>query len=196
MTTDKRQQLVDTALSLFYQHGVHALGINQVLKESGIAKKTLYHHFLGKNELIQACLVERDKRFMRWFKTECSELESLTCFIESFFNALDQWVNNRVPQLANFQGCFFVNVAAEFSDENSDIHQLCQQHKQHIKTYIFEQLTAFISDQNQKNTVVELLLLLKEGCINSAHVMGDKAAAVKAKRIAITYIQTSLPQNS
>ncbi len=31
MEQDKKQQLVETALTLFYRHGVHAVGINQIL---------------------------------------------------------------------------------------------------------------------------------------------------------------------
>ncbi|PTB92085.1 TetR/AcrR family transcriptional regulator, partial [Marinobacter sp. Z-F4-2] len=29
----RRQDLIDTALRLFYEHGIHAIGINQVLQE-------------------------------------------------------------------------------------------------------------------------------------------------------------------
>ena len=42
---DKKEQLVATAFNLFYKYGIHAVGINRVLEESGIAKKTLYNHF-------------------------------------------------------------------------------------------------------------------------------------------------------
>lgn len=189
MVNEKRQQLVDTALKLFYRHGVHALGINQVLQESGIAKKTLYHHFSGKDELIEACLVERDTRFMKWFMGECSQASSLNGFIHALFNALDNWINNRAPQLENFHGCFFVNVSAEFNDASSKINQLCKQHKEHVKAFILERLQVFMANLKQKNELAELLLLLKEGCINSAHVMGDKEAAIKAQALAISYSQ-------
>lgn len=39
--TDKRQLLIDTALSLFTERGINLVGINEVLKVSGVAKKTL-----------------------------------------------------------------------------------------------------------------------------------------------------------
>ena len=44
-SSGKRSELVQTAFRLFYQQGIHATGINQILSESGIAKKTLYQHF-------------------------------------------------------------------------------------------------------------------------------------------------------
>ncbi|MEI8606352.1 TetR/AcrR family transcriptional regulator [Pseudoalteromonas sp. B160] len=63
---DKRTQIINTALSAFYQRGIHAVGINEILKEAGVAKKTLYNHFVSKDELICACLELRDQRFNQW----------------------------------------------------------------------------------------------------------------------------------
>jgi AcrR family transcriptional regulator len=48
---------------LFYKFGIHAVGINEILKESGIAKRTLYHHSSSKDELIIAAITKRDNNF-------------------------------------------------------------------------------------------------------------------------------------
>lgn len=188
-TTDKREQLVNNALTLFYQKGIHAVGINEVLKVSGIAKKTLYHHFLGKNALIEACVIERDKRFMSFIKSNCSNNKSAELFITQFFTALDNWINNRVPELGNFKGCFFVNTSAEFGDVESVIYQRCLKHKQTIKYFIEQQLAGHVTNDQQITVIVNMLVLLKEGVINSAYVMGDKQAALKAQGIALAFLK-------
>lgn len=36
---DKKQQLLTTAFALFYQRGVHQVGINEVLTTAAVAKK-------------------------------------------------------------------------------------------------------------------------------------------------------------
>ncbi|HTH11090.1 MAG TPA: TetR/AcrR family transcriptional regulator, partial [Acidovorax sp.] len=41
----KRDHLVDTAWKLFYRDGYHAVGIDTILAEAGVAKMTLYNHF-------------------------------------------------------------------------------------------------------------------------------------------------------
>lgn len=61
--SDKRQQLVTTAFKLFYFQSVHGVGINKILQESAIAKKTLYHHFVSKDELVKAVVRYRDETF-------------------------------------------------------------------------------------------------------------------------------------
>ena len=56
----RRQDLIDTALRLFYEHGIHAIGINQVLQEAGVAKQTLYNHFESKDSLVEAAVEHSD----------------------------------------------------------------------------------------------------------------------------------------
>ena len=59
----KRELLIETAASLFYLKGVNEVGINEILIQSGVAKKTLYHHFKSKEDLIIATLHKRDQTF-------------------------------------------------------------------------------------------------------------------------------------
>ena len=62
--SSRRDHLVDTATKLFCKQGFRATGIDTVLAESGVAKKTLYNHFRSKDELIIAALQKKDADFM------------------------------------------------------------------------------------------------------------------------------------
>ena len=64
----RRDELVETALDLFYRNGFHATGIDRILAEAGVAKMTLYKHFRSKDDLIVAALERRDERFRAWFQ--------------------------------------------------------------------------------------------------------------------------------
>lgn len=181
----KRDELILTALRLFYRHGVHAVGINEVLAESGIAKKTLYKYFASKDALILACVVKRDQIFTEWFISQCSNASSVQAFIECIFSALDDWINGRAKELGRFSGCFFVNVTAEYSNHNDPIFLECKQHKLNIKRFINLQLKRFLESSSQVDFMLDSLVLLKEGVINGAFVMGDMQSAVKAKNLAL-----------
>lgn len=188
-SSSKRLQLIDTALQLFYQQGIHAIGINEILSQSGIAKKTLYNHFDSKEALIQACVIERDTRFMQWFTDRCPETSSTPIFVEQVFDALDDWINSRETILGHFGGCFFVNTAAEYGNAESDIYQLCLKHKLNIKQFIENQLSLSVKEPSSVVMLTDLLLQLKEGVINCAYVMEDKQAALKAKGLALSFIK-------
>src|SRR5260370_8656765 len=62
-----RQRILETANRLFYQQGSRAVGIDTVIAESGVAKMSLYRSFRSKDELISACLEERNTRYWQWF---------------------------------------------------------------------------------------------------------------------------------
>ena len=50
----KRDQLVETAMALFYREGIHATGVVRILDKAGVARMTLYNNFSGKEELVLA----------------------------------------------------------------------------------------------------------------------------------------------
>ncbi|REL26979.1 TetR/AcrR family transcriptional regulator [Thalassotalea euphylliae] len=171
---EKRQHLLETALQLFYHYGVQAVGINEILKTSGIAKKTLYHHFPSKDELVIAALSMRDERYCAWFEGLLVGSASNDELAERIFNGLSQWFNDEVGSLDKFRGCFFINTSAEYSDASCPISIRCKEHKQRIKAIIARHLVE------PDETYLEFLCTLKEGAIVLAYVCQDKQAAEKA----------------
>lgn len=187
--SDKRLQLIETAFKLFYLKGVHAVGINEILTESGIAKKTLYHHFSGKEELVSAVLEFRDQRFHNWLENRLSEAKPGVDKVHTLFDALDDWFNDRVIDLLPFHGCFFINVSAEFGEPDNPLHQLCRSHKESIRQLIMAQVKTLNINSSMVESLTDALCLLKEGAITLAHVQGDRHAAVKAKATAELLLQ-------
>ncbi|WP_290697907.1 TetR/AcrR family transcriptional regulator [Amphritea sp.] len=187
--SDKRLQLVITAFKLFYSKGVHAVGINEILSESGVAKKTLYHHFSGKEELVSAVLEFRDQRFHNWLKSRLDQATPGPDKVGGLFDALDDWFNDRVDELLPFHGCFFINVSAEFSEPNNLLHQLCCRHKERVAQLIRTQVETLDLEPVEVNAFTNALCLLKEGAVSLAHVQGDRLAAIKAKATALQLLQ-------
>lgn len=63
----RRDLLLQTALDLFEQSGVRATGIDLILRQSGVAKMTLYKHFKSKDELVRQVLeIYADRWFDRF----------------------------------------------------------------------------------------------------------------------------------
>src|SRR5437763_5180857 len=54
-----RERLLAAANELFYEEGVHSVGIDRVIERAGVAKATLYSAFGSKDELIRAYLAAR-----------------------------------------------------------------------------------------------------------------------------------------
>jgi len=50
--TNKEEQLIDTARSLFINHGIRRITIDEICKTAGISRVTFYKYFPNKNELV------------------------------------------------------------------------------------------------------------------------------------------------
>ena len=177
----RRDELIDTALRLFYINGFNATGIDKILAEAGVAKMTLYKHFRSKDELILATLDRRDEQFREWLTCEM-ESENPRDRLLAMYDALESWFEGKAFKKMGFYGCAFINAASEFGDRSHPVHQLSAQHKQRIITYI-ESLCADAGASNP-HSLAEELGLLKEGAIVTAQVRGMTEAAQFAKRMA------------
>lgn len=48
---ERREQLLDTAMTVFSEHGYHGASMNDVAAQAGVTKPVLYQHFPSKREL-------------------------------------------------------------------------------------------------------------------------------------------------
>src|SRR5215831_18373364 len=54
-----RQRIVDAARAHFFSHGFRSVTMDDLAQELGISKKTLYAHFPGKFDLLEAVLTDK-----------------------------------------------------------------------------------------------------------------------------------------
>ncbi len=191
MATSRRDHLVDTALQLFCQNGFRATGIDLVLKESGVAKKTLYNHFRSKDDLIVALVQHGDEDFMAKMRTTIARLapqqqgDPRMGRVLAFFDGLDEWFRSD-----SFNGCTFINASAEYPRLDCPIHQACADHKERV----LDTLEGLLSDLPLADTrqVAREVALLAEGAIVNAHTAGDLEAARVAKAAARRLLESYL----
>ena len=183
--SNKKQLLIDTALKLFYEKGINSVGINEVLKVSGVAKKTLYNHFQSKEELVVATLESRDKIFLAWLDAQLQYSQTQHDVVCRLFNSLTSWFNNDVPTLSKFRGCFFINTSAECSDKNNPISRYCCYHKTKVRKLIQKHL------QTNDESLLDMICLLKEGAIVLAHTNQDHDAAQKCIPLITKYLDAT-----
>ncbi len=178
----KRELIVDEALKLFYRHGFHATGVDAIIARAGVSKKTLYSHFRTKDELILATLRKRDELFrnklMRATERRASEPRDRLLAV---FDFLADWFHEK-----DFNGCMFINAAAEFAEQDNPSHMLSAEHKRLVADYLCEQ--AELAGARDPVALSHELNLLMEGAIVYAHVMGDKRSAERARDMARMFI--------
>lgn len=176
-TTDTREKILSTAEQLIYQNGIHATGMDLLVKTSGVARKSIYRYFATKDDVAAAALNERDERWMHWFRTESDKGETPSDRILNMFTVLRGWFESD-----GFRGCAFINTAGEVGDPNDPVRQIAKRHKQQLLEYTLE-LTEQLNIE-QPAALARQLLILMEGAITMSYVMGDSSAADSAKDVA------------
>ncbi len=176
-TTDTREKILATAEQLIYQNGIHATGMDLLVRTSGVARKSIYRYFANKDEVAAAALNARDVRWMEWFRSECDKADTPQERILNMFTVLKGWFESE-----DYRGCAFINTAGEVGDSADPIRQIAKLHKQKILDYALE-LTGQLNIEHASSLARQLLLLI-EGAIIVSRVMGDNSAADDAKDIA------------
>lgn len=188
----RRDELIDTALRLFYTQGFHATGIDKILAEAGVAKMTLYKHFRSKDELILAALQRRDAQFRAWLTGAMEQASPHPRDrLLAMFDALEDWFRGCAFEGLGFSGCAFIKAAGEFGDRDNPINRAAVEHKRLILDYI-ERLCAQ-AGAVEPHALALQLGLLKEGAIVAAQMQGTPEAAQTAKQIAKALLDSSLP---
>ena len=186
-TTDTREKILTTAEQLIYQNGIHAMGMDLLVKTSGVARKSIYRHFANKEDVASAALTERDERWMQWFRSESDKGETPQERILNMFTVLKSWFESD-----GFRGCAFINTAGEVGDPEDPVRQIAKMHKQKLLDYALK-LSEQLNVEHPAALARQLLVLL-EGAITMSYVMGDSSAADNAREIAKLMLENTSPK--
>jgi AcrR family transcriptional regulator len=185
-STPKRDLLLDTAAKLFYRNGYHAVGIDTILGEAGLAKMTLYHHFSSKEELIVAALERRGRAVGEAISTAIEAAGGAPRKrLLAIFDWYEQWFDSK-----DFNGCAFIRAVGEYPEIKSPIHQMVMKQKQAGRDRI-EALLAEMKVSGPAKMASQIYLLL-EGAIVSAHTFGDSSIIKSARDAALALIKADV----
>ena len=163
---DTAEHILDVAGTLFYQRGFGAAGVDLIVRESGVAKMTLYRHFPSKDDLICAWLERVDAQFWqnfeRWAGAESAPARDRLLAI---FAGLEKLVGS--PKCL---GCPFLLAAAEFPEPGTRAHDVARRHKTRLR----ERLRKLAAQAGAPHPQVlgDQLLLLMDGAFMSARLFG------------------------
>ncbi len=114
--SDVKKRVIEQSLKLFLKYGVKSITMNDIAKECGISKRTLYENFNDKDELLSLCLktmnvfTRKERRLM-----EQNSSDVLDYFLKSAKH-LGEQTNQINPNFYRELNKFYPNVAKEQLD--------------------------------------------------------------------------------
>ena len=158
--SEARERILLTADRLFYDEGIHAVGIQRIVAEAAVTRVTLYRHFLSKDDLISAYLDRRaafDHRQVDGIVDAHPDdprealTELATALTRDDFGAVRR-------------GCPFINASAEFTGSHpARVHAL------EIRRWVTEQLEALLRrlEHRDPRSTAEQLMMVRTGAVVS-----------------------------
>jgi AcrR family transcriptional regulator len=173
-----RGRILDTAYELFSHNSLRAVGVDRIIDESGVAKKTLYYHFASKKDLILAFLDVREQRWTRgWLQAEMQALAATPHDrLLAIFDAFDEWFNSE-----DYETCAFICTLLEMRGNADPVHQEAVHQLEVIRQIVQDQ--AEQAGARDPEALAYQMQILMMGAIVSA-ARGDLAAGQRARELA------------
>jgi len=165
--SEVRNTIVETASRLFYRNGYNLTGINEIIKEAGVAKATLYHHFRSKDEICLAYLQHKNNTFIRDIRSFTAQppkgkkrVLALFGFLLAFFDDQD------------FNGCWCIKTASEVPKDDEVIKTEIQSQKNGLIDFIEELINGNLKNVTPKKSksLARQVYLLYEGAVAESHL--------------------------
>lgn len=174
---ETKERLLKIGEDLIYRGGIGATGMDLLVKTSGVARKSIYRYFGTKEALVVEILKRRDRNWMRWFESEVNKADSPAEKLLRIFDVLCDWFTSE-----NFRGCAFINTAGETGDPEDPVRLVDKEHKEKLKVFLFSICEEYGTADPE--ALARQFLILIDGAITVAHLLGDNRSAVDAKTIA------------
>ncbi len=177
-----RNRLLETAARLFYERGYNSTGINEVIREAGIAKASFYHHFKTKEDLLVVTLEQRHDRMMGDLRAVIADAATPGEKIARVF----EWLGSQCA--CGGGGCAYLNMVSEFRDGSCRVRELVRWHKNSFRKFLLELMAAHYRGGNRTESELEQaadeLYLLVEAVFAASPVHQCTWPAETAFRIA------------
>lgn len=178
MRPNRRDELVERALAVFYRNGFQATGMDMLATEAGMSKTAIYKHFATKDDLVIATLRLRDQQIRSWLFNRMEELAPDPARqLLAMFDALHEWFAS-----PDFCGCMFIKVCAEYQVEGDPVRAEALAHVERISTRLEDLARA--AGYTSPPDIARQLTVLKEGAIILASMGLGGSPALDARDMA------------
>jgi AcrR family transcriptional regulator len=176
-----RERLLAAANELFYNEGVHTVGIDRVIEQAGVAKASLYNTFGSKDELVRAYLETRH-----------------TSVTQRIMQAVDRYdtPRERLGELfaqPDYRGCAFARASAE-SHPGDPAERAAEGYRRWVRDLLTE--LAAQAGVPDPDILARQLHLLYDGSGQSARMDHDPGAATAARAAAADLLDAALARGT
>ena len=180
-----RNRILEGAYKLFRRKGYSRVTMDDIAAKASLTKRTLYHHFSSKDELLANVLETQHHLALQAFRTFGDQLSgSAETIVKGMFRELAVWADR--PRWA---GSGFTRLVIELADlPGHPARLIARRHKAQLERCLAELLER--SGVRQAAELARAVWLLSEGAISLILVHGDRGYSAAASDAATTLVRS------
>lgn len=178
----KKLEIVKQAFDRFYEGGFHATGVDGVMADSGISKRTLYKYFPSKEDLIEAVL----DYYITWIMHELFDPVMAASDdpreqIIAFFD-----IRKAMIDKSPTRGCLGMKASQEYVGKHDGIATLGKSAASQVERRFSEMCKQ--AGFAEPSSLGKQLNVLFQGALLLSHVYGDSSPFVAAKATVLSLL--------
>jgi AcrR family transcriptional regulator len=180
------ERILTVARDLFYRVGIRAVGVDEIVRQAGVTKPSLYRSFASKDELAASYLRVYEHEFWKRFDEAVSQhpgnpRKQIVAFLAGVGHRADK---------PDYRGCGMTNAAVEYPEVNHPARVVGDANKRELRRRL-RQMAAEMGAPDP-NMLGDGLLLLIEGAYISGQLFGPGGPAASVAENANRLIAASL----
>lgn len=180
-----KAKVLEAATELFYERGVHAVGVNEIAARANASKLSIYRYFESKEGLVAASVQQRSKRTHSELAKHLASRNPGTERVLALFDTLRSWFEQE-----DYRGCPVVNAAVDTRDGRDDrVRTIARTHLASYRELLRTELTT--AGFAEPGELAEQLVLLLEGAITVSAVDSETETGHRARTMAATLLRTA-----
>jgi AcrR family transcriptional regulator len=161
-------RIFETARSLFYERGIRAVGVDEIVCQAGVTKPSLYRSFDSKDDLVAACLESYAEEGSAALD---ARIESAGRDPLARMRALIAYYADMMAE-PGFRGCPMTNTAVEFPEAGHPGRKVAEDCKIEMRERIVTMARALPCKEPEK--LADGIVLLMEGACSAHQVFGSQ----------------------
>ncbi|MER2030655.1 MAG: TetR/AcrR family transcriptional regulator [Solibacillus sp.] len=166
MSNQTKDKILETATRLFYFQGFHGTGLNQIIKESGSPKGSLYHYFPeGKEQLAEEAIVLSKRRIGAVIQHYMNEFEDVGAALNAHILAMADLFDLDNGLEDSYTMMPFGLLAAESAFMNERLRKVCGDTYKYWESIYYTKLIANGFSDEAAVTLSKAVSAMIEGAV-------------------------------
>ena len=167
---ENRRHVLDVASALYYERGIRAVGMDLIVRESGVGNATVYRQFPSKDHLATAYVQDHADAWFERMRAAADQTDDPRDKLRAVFE-----IAAREVARTTFRGCPMLNTNTEFPDPAHPANTVAVNHKRQVRDW-FRDLAAS-ARATDPDELADRLLLVLNGAYATAAVLGPRGPA-------------------